>query len=160
MDALTITSLVLEITGFSLAVVETVWPDTADKIEIWIDKKSEGLSNINMTKVIKNWAKDQDDKYETADVVFGIIGLLMIILLTWIDPFGLSTILGLFVYWGISILVIGWFLAASSFFIEPVWKFLGWVFKRLDTLAHNRALGAFGLILAFLGVIFQIIDSF
>ena len=40
--------------------------------------------------------------------------------------------------------------------VDTIEKILSW----LNRVAHGRALGAFGLILAFLGVIFQIVDSF
>lgn len=171
MDVLTFTSLVLEIVGFSLALIETVWPKRADRIEYLIDRWIEDLAKLNVHERLKN-------SFQTIGSWYGWISLIMIVTVgfslleevmrdiynSWPPHSTLSNV-GMFIVFiillGLTIFTIPAIpVIISRYCLAPSLKLISFSFSILNRLAHGHALGAFGLILAFLGVIFQIIDSF
>lgn len=159
MSTFTIISLVLEIVGFSLALVETVWPDKADDIEKRIDANLSGVSSVSGLALLITFALGVFEGTWARIVYFGLAFLILYYLITsgLLERMGsIPSIVTMLLsgFWLIILMIL------LGLIISAFWFAVAKATAMLDKIAHGRALGAFGLILAFLGVIFQIIDSF
>lgn len=169
---LTYLSLGLEVTGFLLAVVETVWPQQADVIEAKIDYYSakiplrdvsgeEGIESIkeesrsflisliilciSASVYISLWHRDAiidrlEPIFEETCIVIVVICI------------GLFLIRYAYEFFGII------FLSLASTFMFAV-SIIAWIISYfligMNRIAHGRALGAFGLTLAFVGLVME-----